>query len=65
MWSRPAVFGAAVFGELAVGPEVAMVLWTLAEEGGRGEWKKRETKVRKERGEGKALTTIKSYMGVL
>ena len=59
MWSRPAVFRAAVYGELAVGPEVAMVLRTLAEERERGrEWKTREMKVRKERGEGKALTTI-------
>ena len=28
-WSRPAVFRAAVFAELTIGLEVAMLLWAL------------------------------------
>lgn len=42
LWSRPAVFGATVLAELAVGLEVAMLLWTLQGEGEGGEKGKKE-----------------------
>ena len=65
MWSRPAVFGATVFGELAVGPEVAMVLRTLAEGGERErEWKKREMKGRKERVRRESTHNYKGFLWV-
>lgn len=44
MWSRPAVFGATVLAELAVGLQVAMLLWALKGERGKEGRKARKRK---------------------
>ena len=49
LWSRPAVFRATVLAELAVGLQVAMLLWALKREGKRGgERQERERGTKKE-----------------